>query len=469
MIGSLKPYPEYKESGVSWLGRIPAHWDVRKLRSLVKSRKERNRTDLPLLSVVREKGVIRRSMTGDDDNHNFIPDDLSNYRVTRAGDLVINKMKAWQGSLGIAPCDGIVSPAYFVFDFGLNNRVFGQTLLRSRPYVGALARASDGVRVGQWDLSIQRMREIEVLLPPADEQSAIVRFLAGITKRFQAAIGAKRKLIALLNEQKWAIIHRAVTRGLDPNVRIKYSGIPWLGDIPLHWEILSLKRVLRRLIDCEHKTAPAVDQSEYRVVRTTGIRHGKLQMHGTYCTSSEAFLEWTSRGLPESGDVMFTREAPAGEACIVPDGMRLCLGQRTVLMKLVKERLDSEYLVHMIYAGPPRVSIMLASQGSTVDHFNMSDIGSLTILLPPLVEQRAVVNAIHEQTADLDAAIQRSEREIGLLREYQMRLTADVVTGQLDVRDASHILPASTEQPELSIEADDEDESAALLEAVTDS
>ena len=104
MIGGLKPYPEYKESGVLWLGRVPAHWDIRKLRSLVKPRKQRNRTDLPLLSVVREKGVIRRSMTGDDDNHNFIPDNLSNYKVCRAGDLVINKMKAWQGSLGIAPC-----------------------------------------------------------------------------------------------------------------------------------------------------------------------------------------------------------------------------------------------------------------------------------------------------------------------------------------------------------------------------
>ena len=109
MIAGLKPYPEYKDSGVPWLGRIPGHWMTCKLRTLVKSPKERNRADLPLLSVVREKGVIRRSLAGDDGNHNFIPDDLSNYKAVRAGDLAINKMKAWQGSLGIAPCDGIVS------------------------------------------------------------------------------------------------------------------------------------------------------------------------------------------------------------------------------------------------------------------------------------------------------------------------------------------------------------------------
>jgi len=200
MIDGLKPYPEYRETGTEWLGCAPAHWEIYNLRTLVKPRRERNRQDLPLLSVVREKGVIRRSTTGDDDNHNFIPDDLSNYKVCRAGDLVINKMKAWQGSLGIAPCDGIVSPAYFVFAFGLANRTFGQVVLRSKPYVGAFARASDGVRVGQWDLSIRGMREIPVLIPPPDEQAAIVRFLNHAGWQLERAIRAKKRLITLLPE-----------------------------------------------------------------------------------------------------------------------------------------------------------------------------------------------------------------------------------------------------------------------------
>jgi type I restriction enzyme, S subunit len=232
---------------------------VRNLRTLLKSRTQRNRPDLPLLSVVREKGVIRRSLTGNDENHNFIPDDLSNYKVARAGDLVINKMKAWQGSLGIAPCDGIVSPAYFVFDFKVANRTFGQSLLRSRPYVGAFARASDGVRVGQWDLSINGMRQIPVLVPPSDEQTAIVRFLNYANRRLDLTIRAKRKVIALLNEQKQAIIHRAVTRGLDPNVPLKSSGIPWLGEIPAHWVVKSLKR----WVEINRETLPEITDSNY--------------------------------------------------------------------------------------------------------------------------------------------------------------------------------------------------------------
>ncbi len=165
MIDTLPSYPAYKDSGLPWLGQVPEHWEVHNLRTLISKRTERNQPNLPLLSVAREKGVFVRSLTDTDDNHNVIPEDLSNYKVARNGDLVINKMKAWQGSLGIAPCDGIVSPAYFVFKFRITNTSFGQKLLRSKPYIAFFGQASDGVRVGQWDLSIPGMRQIPVLIP----------------------------------------------------------------------------------------------------------------------------------------------------------------------------------------------------------------------------------------------------------------------------------------------------------------
>jgi type I restriction enzyme S subunit len=194
--------------------------------------------------VAREKGVFVRSLTDPSENHNVIPEDLSNYKVARGGDLVINKMKAWQGSMGIAPCDGIVSPAYYVFEFGIENAGFGQKLLRSKPYVAHFGQASDGVRVGQWDLSIPGMRLIPVLVPPPAEQSAIVRFLDHWNGRLEKASRSKRRVIALLQEQKQAIIHRAVTRGLDPNVKLKDSGILWLGEIPAHWDLRNLRQLL---------------------------------------------------------------------------------------------------------------------------------------------------------------------------------------------------------------------------------
>lgn len=457
MIEDLRAYPEYKDSGSKWLSTVPLHWDVRKLRNLTRSRSERNRSDLPLLSVAREKGVFIRSLTDPNENHNVIPEDLSNYKVAHAGSLVINKMKAWQGSMGIAPIDGIVSPAYYVFDLDISNRLFAQALLRSKPYVALFAQASDGVRVGQWDLSITGMRAIPVLIPPPDEQSAIARFLAWATNRLDRAIGAKRRIIALLQEQKQAIIHRAVTRGLDPAVPLKDSGIPWLGEMPVHWEVLALKRVLSRLVDCEHKTAPFVQNSDYRVIRTSAVRNGVLRWEGTYCTSAKAFTEWTQKAAPEAGDVIFTREAPAGEACIIPKGAKVCLGQRTVLMQPQKEIYDSQFLVHMIYAGPPRQLIELTCQGSTVSHFNMDDIGWMKVLAPPLSEQIEILAKVAELTESPSLAINKTEREITLLREYRTRLIADVVTGKLDVREMAAGLPEPQNVKDEQLEPEEEE------------
>jgi type I restriction enzyme S subunit len=247
MIQGLKPYREYKESGSKWLGTVPSRWDVRSMRTLITKRNGRNRADLPLLSVAREKGVFVRSLTDADENHNVIPDDLSNYKVVCAGDLVINKMKAWQGSMGIAPCDGIVSPAYFVYQFRIANRIYGHNLLRSRPYVAHFAQASDGVRIGQWDLSIPGMRQIPILSPSEDEQASIVRFLGHVNLKIENFIRTKRKLIALLNEQKQAITERALTRGLDSLVPVRPSNIPWIGEIPAHWKILRAKYLFREV------------------------------------------------------------------------------------------------------------------------------------------------------------------------------------------------------------------------------
>ena len=286
-----------------------------------------------------------------------------------------------------------------------------------------------------------QLKYLWVPLPPLPEQVAIVRYLDHVDRRIRRYVSAKQRLIALLEEEKQAVINQAVTRGLDPNVRLKPSGVEWLGDVPAHWEVRRLKRVLDRLIDCEHKTAPAVSASSYRVVRTSAVRGGSLSIAGTYCTSENAFAEWTRRGNLEPGDVIFTREAPAGEACVVPSNLSLCLGQRTVLMKVDRNAYDPQFLVHMLYAGPPHDEIALASRGSTVPHFNVEDIGVLPVLTPPVLEQTAIVRYLDHETAVIDAASARARRQIELFEEYRTRLIADVVTGKLDVREAAARLP----------------------------
>lgn len=204
-----------KDSGIHWLGNIPAHWEVRKLRTILSPKSEKNRPDLPLLSVVREKGVILRDVEDKEANHNFIPDDLSGYKVVHANQFVINKMKAWQGSYGISPCDGIVSPAYFVFDINFENLEYFHYAIRSKVYVNFFAQASDGIRVGQWDLSVDKMKNIPFIIPPMEEQKEIVLQIKAQTVTVENACQKIQAQITALEALRTRLISDVVTGQID--------------------------------------------------------------------------------------------------------------------------------------------------------------------------------------------------------------------------------------------------------------
>ena len=439
MIEELKPYETYQAVDSRWILRAPGHWAVKKLRALTKPRSERNRPDLPLLSVARERGVFVR--TADDDNHNFVPDDLSNYKVARAGSLVINKMKAWQGSMGIAPTDGIVSPAYFVYDLSVANRSFGQALLRSRPYVAHFGQASDGVRVGQWDLSINRMREIPVLLPPAEEQEAIVRFLDHANRRIDQFIRTKKKLIALLNEQKRAIIHRAVTRGLDPSVRLKDSGVPWLGEIPAHWEVRRFRYLLRERLAYGANAAAEFDNPSWpRFIRITDFRSDGTLKPDTFRSLPPSIA---ADYLVQSGDILLARSgATVGKAFLV-SGLEsdACHAGYLIRARVKTNLILPEFAFAFTQTPAFGQWKDVTLNTTTIQNIAADKYADLPVPVPPIPEQVALLAAAEGEVAPIRIAELRVEREIALIRDYRARLVADVVTGQLDVRAAAAGLP----------------------------
>lgn len=447
MIAELKPYTESQPTGSKWLGHCPSHWEVRNLRTLIRPRNERNRPDLPLLTVARERGVFVRSLTDPNENHNVIPDDLSNYKVARGGDLVINKMKAWQGSMGIAPCDGIVSPAYYVFDLGIEDARFGEKLLRSKPYVSHFGQASDGVRVGQWDLSIPGMRQIPVLVPPADEQAAIVRFLDHWNGRLEKAIRAKRRVIALLQEQKQAIIHRAVTRGLsaeasakaglDPNVKLKDSGIPWLGEIPEHWEVRRIKYLLREI---DNRSVTGLEP-----LLSMRMHHGLVVFAEHFSRPPQA-ASLVGFKIVKPGQFVVNR-MQAGNGVIFPSCLSITglVSPDYAVFDPIGD-VNVDYLGELFRTRSMRVKFRSESKGlgtGTSGFLRLYNdrFGAIHIPLPPRAEQDAILDGLKDELSGLNTAITRYEREIALLREYRTRLTADVVTGKLDVRAAAAKLP----------------------------
>ncbi len=234
----MKRYESYKDSGVKWLGEIPSHWEVKRLRAALSERKERfnSAESLMILSLIKDKGIIPYDEKGEVGNKS--KDDHTQYKVARKGDLVINSMNVIIGSLGITPYDGYISPAYYAFK--PNNNIFlsyYNYILSLRKVQQSIRCFSKGIMEIRLKISAYDFLSMPFPFPTIKEQEAIANYLDAATSKIDEAIAQQQKMIDLLNERKQIIINNAVTKGLDPNVKMKPSGIDWIGDIPEHWEM----------------------------------------------------------------------------------------------------------------------------------------------------------------------------------------------------------------------------------------
>jgi len=455
-----------KDSGVPWLGEVPEHWEVRGLRHLLRRVTERNRPDLPLLSVVREKGVILRDRVGGGENHNFIPDDLSNYKVVRVGQFAMNKMKAWQGSYGVSDHHGIVSPAYFVFDLDQVDGKFFHAAIRSRAYVPFFGQASDGIRIGQWDLSEARMREIPFFVPSRLEQEAILRFIEHVDRQVGRHIGAKQKLIKLLDEQKQTIINRAVVRGLDANSSLRPSGVEWLGDLPDHWDLSALRRNWE-VVDCKHLTVPFTDEG-LPLASVREAQHFELSLDGANRTT-RAWREVLVEGgrQPKRGDLIYCRNVSVGAAAIVVTDDEFAMGQDVCLIRSRKQ--NQRWLNYFLHSRAMAEQLAEILVGSTFKRINVADIKALLVPVPPRHEQDRIVDYLDGQMARINLVVQRANDSQRLMREYRTRLIADIATGKLDVREAAAQLPGEIDEVEDVDEADETEHADSEMDERLDS
>lgn len=442
MIAELKPYPEYKESGLDWLGRIPSGWKTRRAKYLYREIDERSQTGKEeLLSVSHKTGVTPRSQKI---VTMFLAKSNIGHKVCRPQDLVINTLWAWMAALGVSRHTGIVSPAYGVYRPLAQDQFlpsFADSLLRTPLYAAEYQRRSTGVNSSRLRLYPEYFFRVPILLPPPDEQAAIVRFLDHWNGRLEKAIRAKRRVIALLQEQKQAIIHRAVTRGLDLNVKLKDSGIPWLGEIPKHWEVRRLK-FLAHIKTGGRDTKDRVDDGPYPFF----VRSQTVERIDTYSFEGEAVLT--------AGD-----GAGVGKVFHYVNG-KFEYHQRVYKFSNFRE-VDGRFFFDY-FRSCLRFEALDASAKSTVDSLRLPLLQNFPTVLPPIREQKEIVEWISLETQPISNAIARYEREIALLREYRTRLTADVVTGKLDVRSAAAHLP----DPEQVLPESEEPEEETELEGI---
>ena len=446
MIEGLRPYADMRASGVDWLPPIPANWEIHRAKYAFNEVDVRSVTGgEELLSVSHKTGVTPRSQKN---ITMFMAESYEGHKTCQPGDIVVNTMWAWMSALGISKHIGIVSLAYGVYrprrvcDFEPR---FLDYLLRTEAYRGEYLRSSRGVTTSRLRLYPPDFLNIPFVQPPLEEQRLIVRFLdwhGGMTARL---IRAKKRLIALLNEQKQAIIHHAVTRGLNPDAPLKPSGVDWLGDVPEGWEVLRIRNVAdMRVSGVDKKTAEdelPVRLCNYVDVYKNDSIHGDIPF--MIATASEAEI---SRFRICIGDVIITKDSEdwldiGVPALVETEADDLVCAYHLALLRPKPDVMSGAFLFWQLLGPSARLQFSLSAAGVTRYGLGHGAIKAIPMIVPPLDVQDAIVAHIKKATATISATIKDAQHEITLIQEFRTCLIADVVTGQLDVRALAATLP----------------------------
>jgi type I restriction enzyme S subunit len=464
---TLKPYPEYRDSGRKWLRDIPAHWNVTRCKYMLRELNFRSEAGTEtLLSVSQYTGVTPRGSRNGSEEQDTRAESLAGYKVAATNDLVVNTMLAWNGSLGIATANGIVSPAYAVYRFNKGNLpLYFHFLFRTQMYKGRFKVASTGVVESRLRLYPEDLLRVEALVPSLEEQHLIATFVAFLNRRVDKLIRAKRRVIELLNEQKQAIIQHAVTRGLDPSVRLKPSGLDYLSYVPEHWRVVKLSYVAR----ITNGSTPSRMRSTYwdggtiPWLASGKVNDGVIHTATEYVTE-KALHECSISIIPAGAVVlgMVGQGKTRGQSAYL--GIDACINQNLAAV-IPRPQLDGHFLRYLLMA--LYQTIRNLGRGGNQEALNCEIVANLRILLPSLLEQAEIVAHLKCALAQLEEASLNATREIDLLREYRTRLIADVVTGKLDVREVE--LPELNGIEKFNDLEDEELEDSEELEAVEES
>ncbi|WP_434428513.1 restriction endonuclease subunit S [Xylella fastidiosa] len=449
-------YPTYCNSGLAWIPKLPEGWQVLRNGRLFGHRVEMGFPDLPILEVSLRTGVRVRDM--ENLKRKQAISQKEKYKRATKGDIAYNMMRMWQGAVGPAPVDGLVSPAYVVVKpYAEANSTYYSYLFRTAAYMQEVNKYSRGIVADRNRLYWESFKQMPSLVPPRPEQDQIVAYLRAQDVHIARFIKAKRDLIKLLTEQKLRIIDHAVTRGLDASVALKLSGIEWLGPVPEHWQIHRVKEISHVVMgqsplssDCNHQ----------------GVGLPFLQgcaEFGATVPKPVQFCPTASKKAPINSILMSVR-APVGKMNMADQMYGIGRGLCSVAPKNAVWLTDFARFALESGAG----QLKYLTTGSTFDAVSKADVRNMTICLPPVAEQERIARYLFIETKNVDDTIQKAGDEILLIREYRDRLITDVVTGQVDVRgwqpgpedvvEDAVLAALGDDQEEMTEKEDDDDE-----------
>lgn len=424
-----------KDSGIEWIGEIPEGWEVSQLKYATRWKSEKGCPDAPVLSLYRDFGVVPKDSR--DDNHNVTSLDTSNYKVVDVGDLVINKMKAWQGSMAVSDYRGIVSPAYHVCSITSNkvNKRYLHHLLRNPAYLPEYARLSTGMRIGQWDLGFDDFKNIPFLIPPLDEQAKIADYLDNGCASLDATLSKTRSSIEEYKKLKQAVITQAVTKGVRGEREMKDSGVDYIGQIPAKWVLGKLRNVgdtqngISKSSEFFGKGFPFVSYSDvYKNYSLPFAVSGLV----------ESTLEEQERYSVKEGDIFFTRTSETieevGFSCVCEkDIPNATFAGFLIRVRPFSDKLHTPYAKYYFRSSHLRFYLVKEMNLVTRASLGQSLLKSMPVLLPPLEEQKEIADYLDAKCAEIDGLIAKKEQLVKELESYKKSLIYEVVTGKREV------------------------------------
>lgn len=424
----MERYSEYKDSGVQWLGEIPSHWKIKRLAGYFSERRVKvSDKDYAPLSVTKN-GIFPQlenvAKTNDGDNR----------KLVLSGDFVINSRSDRKGSSGIAKIDGSVSLINIVLEPRKSIcPVFCNYLLKSYSFIEEYYRNGRGIVADLWTTRYDEMKMIKISVPSPKEQESIAAYLDDVTGKIDKVIAQQQKMIGLLNERKQIIINHAVTKGLNPDVSMKDSGMEWIGQIPEHWEICKLKYLFRRIADGTHFSPSTVEEG-YPYITASDVRGIGIDYANAKKISLDDYKKLVAAGCRASnGDILLVKDgATTGRVGLKIDDVE-CVTLSSVAMLTPKETQNTYYLMYMMMSDAMQKQIFLSMAGAAMPRITLIKLNNFLAVKPPIDEQFKIVKYVKSKIDPLNRSIRLAEQQIVLLQERKQIIINEVVTGKVKV------------------------------------
>lgn len=451
-MAKYEKYAEYKDSGVKWFGSIPEHWSSFLFKRVVANIKDgthgthaRVENGELLLSA---KNVFNNGIEIGE-NESYIPfkdyEEITSNGFPKKGDILVTCV----GTIGrsfVYPFDKSLAFQRSVSFMRLNkkgNPQFYKYFIESKAYQSQLeslikSSAQGGIYMGDLINTV-------VIKCPLDEQIQISNFLDHETAKIDSLIAKQEKLIELLKEKRQAVISHAVTKGLNPDVPMKDSGVEWLGEVPAHWEVSRVGWLCEFISYGFTNPMPSTDEGPY-MLTATDIEFGRVKYEGARRTSIEAFRNLLSpKSKPQAGDILVTKDGTLGRTALFDGDNEVCISQSVALLRLHKKIVLPEFLVRAFSGADYQSKIIFDAGGTTIKHIYISTLSKMNFVLPPMHEQKILVDELKIKLADMDRLIDQAINASNLLGERRTALISSAVTGKIDVRNWQHPNEAKTE------------------------